>query len=110
MLLREWFLVPLAGNYLGHTDASRPLAVGAILVAAAMAAIAIRLRDRLLIAVAVVQAALVASMLQNMDAHHAAVNCVPAGRVRAAGAAAIRGAPAGARAPRRCPRSSPPRS
>jgi hypothetical protein len=77
VLLREWFLVPLGGNYLGHTAASRSLAVGGILVAVAMAAIAIRLRDRLLIAVAVVQAALVASMLQNMDAHHAAVNSFP---------------------------------
>ena len=77
VLLREWFLVPLGGNYLGQTNASRPLAVGAILVAAAMAAIAIRLRDRLLIAVTVVQAALVASMLHNMDAHHAAVNSFP---------------------------------
>ena len=40
VLLREWFLVPLGGNYLGQTSASRPLAVGAVLVVAAMAAIA----------------------------------------------------------------------
>ena len=77
VLLREWFLVPLEGNYLGHTGASRALAVGSVLVVLAMAAIAIRLRDRLLIAVAVVQAALVASLLHNMEAHHAAVNSFP---------------------------------
>jgi hypothetical protein len=77
VLLREWFLVPLGGNYLGQTSASRPLAVGAVLVVAAMAAIAIRLRDRLLIAVTVVQAALLASLLHNMEAHHAAVNSFP---------------------------------
>jgi hypothetical protein len=77
VLLREWFLVPLGGNYLGQTNASRPLAVGSLLVVAVMAAIAIRLRDRLLIAATVVQAALVASMLHNMDAHHAAVNSFP---------------------------------
>ena len=28
VLLREWFVVPLTGDYLGHTSASRPLAVG----------------------------------------------------------------------------------
>jgi hypothetical protein len=77
VLLREWFIVPLAGNYLGQTSASRPLAVGCVIVAAAMAAIAIRLRDRLLLAVAVTQAALVAAMLHNMEVHHVAVNAFP---------------------------------
>src|SRR3954471_24428914 len=38
VLLREWFLVPLEGNYLGHTGASRALAVGSVLVVLAMAA------------------------------------------------------------------------
>ena len=42
-----------------------------------MAAIAIRLRDRPLIAVAVMQAALVASFLYNVDGHHVAINCFP---------------------------------
>jgi hypothetical protein len=77
VLVREWFVVPLEGNYLGHTSASRALAVGSVVVVLAMAAIAIRLRDRLLITVAVVQGALVASMLHNMEAHHAAVNSFP---------------------------------
>ena len=53
VLLREWFIVPLAGDYLGHTSASRPLAIACLAVTGVMAAIAIRLRDRLLIAVAV---------------------------------------------------------
>ena len=39
-----------------------------------MAAIALRLRDRRLVAVAVVQGALVASMLHNIELHHVAVN------------------------------------
>ena len=77
VLVREWFIVPLTGDYLGHTGASRPLAIGCVLVAGALAAIAIRLRDRLLIGVAVVQAALVASMLHNMELHHVAVNSFP---------------------------------
>jgi hypothetical protein len=77
VLVREWFLVPLAGGYLGHTGGSRPLAVACLLVAGGMAAIAIRLRDRPLIAVAVMQAALVASFLYNVDGHHVAINCFP---------------------------------
>ena len=77
VLVREWFLVPLAGGYLGHTGGSRPLAVACLLVAGGMAAIAIRLRDRPLIAVAVTQAALVASFLYNVDGHHVAINCFP---------------------------------
>jgi len=77
VLLREWFVVPLEGNYLGQTGASRALAVACVLAVAVMGAIAIRLRDRLLIAVAVVQAALVASMLHNTEAHHVAVNSFP---------------------------------
>jgi len=77
VLLREWFVVPLQGNYLGQTGASHALAVACVLAVAVMAAIAIRLRDRLLIAVAVVQAALVASLLHNPEAHHVAVNSFP---------------------------------
>jgi hypothetical protein len=77
VLLREWFVVPLEGNYLGQTGASRALAVACVLAVVAMAAIAVRLRDRLLIAVAVVQAALVGSMLHNPEAHHVAVNSFP---------------------------------
>jgi len=77
VLVREWFLVPLAGGYLGHTGGSRPLAVACLLVAGGMAAIAIRLRDRPLLAVAVIQAALVASFLYNVDGHHVAINCFP---------------------------------
>ena len=43
-----------------------------MIVAGGMAAIAARLRDRLLLAVAVIQAALVASLLYNADVHHVA--------------------------------------
>ena len=77
VLVREWFIVPLTGNYLGHTGASRGLTVACVIVAAGMAAIAIRLRDRLLGAVAVVQAALVVGMLHNMELRHVAVNAFP---------------------------------
>ena len=100
MLLREWFLVPLAGNYLGHTTPRARSPSACILVAAAMAAIAIRLRDRLLIAVAVVQAALVAAHAAQHGGAPRRGELVSAGRVRAAGAAAIavRRRRAGARA------------
>jgi len=77
VLVREWFIVPLTNNYLGQTGASRPLAVACLLVAAAMAVIALRLRDRLLIATAVVQGALVASVMHNAELHHVAVNVFP---------------------------------
>jgi hypothetical protein len=77
VLLREWFIVPLEGEYLGHTSASSPLAIGCLLVTGAMAAIAIRLRDRSLIAVAVMQAALVASILYNVEANHVAIISFP---------------------------------
>jgi len=77
VLVREWFLVPLTNNYLGQTGGSRPLAVACLLIAAAMAAIALRLRDRRLLAIAVVQGALVVSALNNTDAHHVGVNSFP---------------------------------
>jgi dolichyl-phosphate-mannose-protein mannosyltransferase len=77
VLLREWFLVPLTGEYLGHTGASRSLAVACVVVVGVVAAIAIRMRDRRLIAVAVTQVALLASTLHNVEAHHVAVNSFP---------------------------------
>jgi hypothetical protein len=77
VLVREWFMVALSGGYLGHTGASRPLAIACVLVAGGLVAIALRLRDRLLIAIAVFQAVLVASFLYNVDAHHAAINSFP---------------------------------
>jgi hypothetical protein len=77
VLVREWFLVPMAGDYLGHTSASRSLAVACVLVAGGLLAIAIHLRDRLLIALAYFQAVLVASFLYNVDLHHTAINTFP---------------------------------
>ena len=77
VLVREWFVVPLTNNYLGQTGGSRPLAIACLLIAGAMAAIALRLRDRRLLAIAVVQGALVVSGLNNTDAHHAGVNSFP---------------------------------
>ena len=77
VLLREWFLVPLSGGYLGHTGASRVLAAACVVVTLGMAAVAVRLRDRPLIAIAAVQAALVAAMLHNTELHHVAVNAFP---------------------------------
>jgi hypothetical protein len=77
VLLPEWFIVPLTGNYLGHTGASRALAAVCVLVAVGMLAIAMKFRDRLLIAVAVMQAALLASTLHNVEARHVAINSFP---------------------------------
>ena len=77
VLAREWFIVPLTNNYLGQTGGSRSLAVACGLIAVAMAVSALRLRDRLLAAIAVVQGTLVASMLHNTELHHVAVNSFP---------------------------------
>ena len=77
VLVREWFVVPLTGGYLGHTSASPALAIACGVVAAAMAAIAFHLRDRRLGAIAVVQGALVVGMLHNTEPHHVAVNAFP---------------------------------
>jgi len=77
VLVREWFVVPLTGGYLGHTGASPALAIACGVVAAAMAAIAFHLRDRRLGAIAVVQGALVVGMLHNTEPHHVAVNAFP---------------------------------
>jgi hypothetical protein len=106
VLVREWFIVPLTGNYLGQTGGSRQLAAACLLIAAVMAAIARRLRDRLLLAIAVVQGALIASGVNNTDTHHVALNSFPlivfvplALRHRAVG----RPAPAPAAAPPKSP-------
>lgn len=77
VLLREWFIVPLTGNYLGHTGASRALAAVCMLVVVCLVAIAMKLRDRVLIAVAVMQLALFASTLHNVEARHVAINSFP---------------------------------
>jgi len=77
VLMREWFVEALAGDYLGHTSVSRGLAAACLLVAAGMGGIAFRLRDRLLGALAVFQAALVVSFLNNMEALHVLVNSFP---------------------------------
>ena len=77
VLLREWFIVPLSGDYLGHTSASRPLAIACLVATGAMAVVAIRLRDRRLGAIVATQAALVASVLYNVEVSHVAINCFP---------------------------------
>jgi hypothetical protein len=77
VLVREWFIVPLTGDYLGHTGRSPALVIACGLIVAGMGAIAARLRDRSLFAVAVVQAALVGGMLHNTDFHHVGVNAFP---------------------------------
>src|SRR5262249_36201674 len=77
VLVREWYIVPLTGGYLGHTGASRALAVACVLVVCGMGGVAMFLRDRALIAVAAVQAALLASLLHNVEPRHIAVNAFP---------------------------------
>jgi hypothetical protein len=77
VLYREWFQVPMAADYLGHTAASRPLAIACLVVTAAITVIAFRLRDRRLIAVAIFQAALVGSVLYNVDVPHVGINAFP---------------------------------
>ena len=73
------------------------LAIACLVVTGGMVVVAIRLRDRLLLAVAVTQAALVASMLHNTEPHHVAVNSFPLVVFVPLAAAAPRGtAPRGA--------------
>ncbi|HSS37760.1 MAG TPA: hypothetical protein VLT58_03225, partial [Polyangia bacterium] len=69
-LLRQWLIIPITGDYLGHTSASGVYRWAALAVVVAMAATALRLRDRVLQALACVQAALFVAMLHNMEASH----------------------------------------
>ena len=77
VLIREWFTVPLAENYLGHTGSSRGLALAALAIASAMTWLSWRRRDRRLQALAVAQAALVVSVLHNAEPSHMAINAFP---------------------------------
>ncbi len=78
VLVRQWFVIPLTGNYLGHTGASGAIAFVAIALAGGMGWIAFRRRDRILQALAVTQAALIACMTHNLELNHLAINCLPA--------------------------------
>jgi hypothetical protein len=77
-LVRQWLIIPITGNYLGHTGASGGYLLAAIVMVAAMAVIAFWLGDRALKALTVVQAALFVGMSHNMEASHFAINSFPA--------------------------------
>ncbi|HVY36556.1 MAG TPA: hypothetical protein VHM31_01435 [Polyangia bacterium] len=77
-LVRQWLIIPITGNYLGHTSASGVYRWAALALVAGMAVTALRLRDRVLQALTCVQAALFAAMLHNMEASHFAINAFPA--------------------------------
>jgi len=77
-LIRQWLIIPLTGGYLGHTSASGPLVVVVLLVLALLGWVAIRLEDRRLKALTVVQAAVCASISHNMEPNHLAINAFPA--------------------------------
>ena len=77
-LVRQWLIIPITGNYLGHTSASGVYRWAALLLVAGMAVTALKLRDRVLQALTCVQAALFLSMLHNMEASHFAINSFPA--------------------------------
>jgi hypothetical protein len=76
-LIRQWLIVPLTGNYLGHTSESGPYIAAAIVLVAAMGWTAFRLGDRVLQALAAVQAALFLGMSHNMESAHFAINAFP---------------------------------
>jgi hypothetical protein len=78
LLLQQWLTIPLTGDYLGHTGASRPALVLVLLVALGMVAFALRTGDRLLQLLALVQTALFASTGHNLELHHVAINAFPA--------------------------------
>ena len=77
VLIRQWLIVPLTGDYLGHTSASGTFKVAAILVVAGLVGTAFWLGDRPLKVLALVQAALFASMSHNMEPTHFAINLFP---------------------------------
>ncbi len=78
LLVRQWFVIPLTGNYLGHTGASVAIAIPSVLLTCGMGWVALRRADRVLGALAVTQAALLACMSHNMEIHHLAINSFPA--------------------------------
>jgi hypothetical protein len=77
LLVRQWFVIPLTGNYLGHTGASLTIAIPSVVGACGMGWVALRRADRVLGALAITQAALLASMSHNMEIHHLAINSFP---------------------------------
>ncbi len=77
-LVQQWLIIPITGDYLGHTSASAVYRWSALAVVVAMTATALKLRDRLLQALTCVQAALFLAMLHNMEASHFAINSFPA--------------------------------
>lgn len=76
-LIRQWLVIPVTGNYLGHTSASGTFTVATVLLVAGLLGTAFRLGDRTLKTLAVVQAALFASMSHNMELNHFAINAFP---------------------------------
>ncbi len=78
LLVQQWFVIPLEGNYLGHTGASRGALALCAALAGGMGLYAARSRDRTLALLAVVQAALFASIAHNLELHHVAINAFPA--------------------------------
>ena len=77
-LLRQWVIIPLTGNYLGHTGATWRFAAATVVVVAVMGWVAVKRRDRVLQVLACVQAALFLAMTHNMEASHLAINSFPA--------------------------------
>jgi hypothetical protein len=78
LLVQQWLLIPLTGNYLGHTGASRGALGLCAALAGGMGVFAAWSRDRVLGLLAVVQAALFASISHNLELHHVAINSFPA--------------------------------
>jgi hypothetical protein len=77
-LLRQWVIIPLTGNYLGHTGATWKFAAATVVVVAVMGWVAVGRRDRVLQVLAWVQAALFMAMTHNMEPSHLAINAFPA--------------------------------
>ena len=77
-LVRNWVLIPLAGDYLGHTTAAGRYGLLAIAILLGMGWGARRLHDRTLGALAAVQAALFMGTIHNLEPSHLAINAFPA--------------------------------
>jgi hypothetical protein len=77
-LVQQWILIPLTGNYLGHTGASRPFVIAAVAVTGMMGWAAVKRREPVLQAMTCAQAALFLGMAHNMEASHFAINAFPA--------------------------------
>jgi hypothetical protein len=78
VLIRQWLIIPLTGNYLGHTSASFGYLLAAVALLAGMVWMVARSPHEVLKTLVMVQAALFLSTVHNMEMVHLVINLFPA--------------------------------